>query len=559
MPMLQTKKVFFEKNPVLEDFAVNLTFEELLDLDDAGYEAWMILLRKRMLAAWDTYGCPPRSGRTEDEMIRSFNELPTFPAATMIHTDELNAEHGVDAVNDVILNVARKGTEVDQFFPTMMKARINYTAKDTGYSIYDMFAQEKFLPRMLKGGQRHFLRDSFFHYSLCVRPKDTMNNKLVAVKSASKWFEAFQNKQISRGYDFWLHEVPEQKGVSSGYHQVEQTDFLFFSADEVASLAASGRLTSRQVRNLDLKDLKKDHRYMIRLFKLGQHIFPKAFIAFKIGYIQVAVNFPPMTAKYLYERFTNHCQDRIGVDVTEPIVLYDPSSGWGGRILGALSVKDDRRIHYVGVDPNTECWDLEDGSSRYEAVARFFVDRTYRGNALIADNPPATVELFQDGSECVHLDPRFQKYKGKFDLVFTSPPYFNREAYGEDPKQSYKKFPQYESWREGYLRQTLKTCVEYLKPGSYLLWNIADLLHGKEYLPLQADSQAILESLGMVRGSQAPGVYKQPDVIKMAMQSMPGQNRLNEDGTPKVKNFAKVDGTYYKYEPVFVWYKPVAK
>lgn len=123
--------------------------------------------------------------------------------------------------------------------------------------------------------------------------------------------------------------------------------------------------------------------------------------------------------------------------------------------------------------------------------------------------------------------------------------------------QSYKKFPQYELWREGYLRQTLQTCVEYLKPGSYLLWNIADLLHGKEYLPLQADSQAILESLGMVQGSQAPGEYKQPDVIKMAMQSMPGQNRLDENGIPKVKNFCRVNGQYLKYEPVHVWWKPL--
>ena len=143
------------------------------------------------------------------------------------------------------------------------------------------------------------------------------------------------------------------------------------------------------------------------------------------------------------------------------------------------------------------------------------------------------------------------------DMVFTSPPYFNREAYGEDEKQSYKKFPGYDQWKEGYLQPTLQTAVEYLRPGCYLIWNIADLLQGKEYLPLEEDSRQILRDLGMVTGSEAPGQYKQPDVLKMAMQSMPGQHRLNEDGTPKAKNFCKVNGQYLKYEPVFVYWKPL--
>lgn len=555
---LQLTKAYYEKNePVLHDPTVNITFDELLDLSDAEYVEWMNKLLDTMKESWDTYGNPSRSGKTEAEMIRSFNKLATYNTQEMIFADELNAENGVDAVDDVILNVARKGSEVDQFFPAIMKARINYTAKDNGYSIYEMISEPRFRERMIRGGRRHFVRDSFYHYSNGGVKVNNTKSGIVMVETGMEWIEAFTGTpKIFKGYDFWLQET-EPYDKSSGYFPVQWKEFVSLSPDEVKYLWDAGKLTARNVRNIDVNNLRDDVMYRIRMFKLGHKLFPKAFIAFKIGHIQVAVNFPPMTAKHIWERFTNHLTDRIGVDNEQPIVVYDPSSGWGGRILGAVSVKDDRWIHYIGVDPNPQCWDLEDGKSRYEALAEFYNDRTYRGNEYLANNMPATFELFQDGSECVQFDPRFQKYKGCIDMVFTSPPYFNREAYGEDEKQSYKKFPGYDQWKEGYLRPTLQTAVEYLRPGCYLIWNIADLLQGKEYLPLEEDSRQILRELGMVAGSEAPGEYKQPDVLKMAMQSMPGQHRLNEDGTPKAKNFCRINGQFLKYEPIFVWFKPL--
>ncbi len=44
--------------------------------------------------------------------------------------------------------------------------------------------------------------------------------------------------------------------------------------------------------------------------------------------------------------------------------------------------------------------------------------------------------------------------------------------------------------------------------------------------------------------------------LKMALEPMPGQNRLDENGIPKCKNYCKVNGKMLKYEPVFVFYKP---
>jgi hypothetical protein len=78
------------------------------------------------------------------------------------------------------------------------------------------------------------------------------------------------------------------------------------------------------------------------------------------------------------------------------------------------------------------------------------------------------------------------------------------------------------------------------------LWNVADLLVSKKYLPLQQDSMDILESLGM----------EYQYTLKMAMELMPGQNRLDKDGIPMCKNYCKVDGKYLKYEPILVFKKP---
>ena len=156
-------------------------------------------------------------------------------------------------------------------------------------------------------------------------------------------------------------------------------------------------------------------------------------------------------------------------------------------------------------------------------------------------------EIYQLGSEVIQFNEDFQKHKGTIDLIFTSPPYFAKEAYSEDPEQSYKKFGQYEEWREGFLRPTLETAVAWLKNDRYILWNIADAVFGGDMLPLEKDSQDILESLGMV--------YK--GKIKMALAQMPGGNRVDtETGLPKAKNFCKVNGMWLKYEPVFVFYKP---
>jgi hypothetical protein len=548
--MKKTEPVHYwsRNEQIIDDPKINIRFEELLHMTDMEITEWVSFMRKRVIEIWDETGIPPLSGRDESEMEEIFREMSGTPGVTISmykaksggtkpYKDEL------DGKENVIINTGNLGSCVNQFFPTMMKAAINYQTKVddegsfNGYAVYDLFANDRFLNRMQKGCRRHFRRDSFYRYSISIPQNSTLG--VVPAETGKRWVQLFKRDFIRFAeYGYWLSRVePAEDGeIGSGYTQVDASKFLWLSKTEILELYKLGIIPDSALANLgDLSELKDNEQYHIRLYKKATRIFPMGFTAFKIGYIQVAVNFPPMIAKYLYEKYTNHCRK-------QPVVnIYDPSSGWGGRIAGAMTVMDDRKVHYIGTDPNTDNFISDLGITRYEYLADF-INRSLKQ----FDSNPHTYDVYQLGSEVIGTDKNFQKYKGKLDLVFTSPPYFNRESYSDDETQSLKKFPFYEQWRDGFLKPTLKTAYSYLRKDRYLLWNIADILVGDQYYPLEKDSRDILESLG----AEFVGVEK------MVLANMPGANRVGEDGKPTCKNYCKVSGRWHKTELIFVFRKP---
>jgi hypothetical protein len=351
------------------------------------------------------------------------------------------------------------------------------------------------------------------------------------IQSGKEWIEKWVGGNDKHGYGFCLSQA-DSKVPSPP-----------ITAQEVKDLYKAGILKYENISSLktadwgdnidNLIDVPKQP-IQIKIYPLGQRIFPEATAAFRIGMgTQAVVNFPPLTAKYLYQRFTNHIKEQ------DVINIYDPSAGWGGRILGALSV-DDRNIHYIGNDPNTENQIPEIGKTRYEYLAEFFNNKV-PGAANPFWGHANTYELFTTGSEVIADDPRFQKYKGKLDFAFTSPPYFDRERYSDDDSQSFKKFGNYESWRDGFLKPTLTTIFEYLRNDRYICWNIADIKVGPDkFYPLEQDSIDILTQLGCeYRGK-----------LRMTMSPMTGMD------LSKAKNSMQIEGQFYKYEPIFIFYKP---
>jgi len=484
------KKYYYERSNLLES-DVNITFDELLYMNKEETSEWIEKLRSFIISEWDDKGIPPTIGANTSDIKKNFMKLREYD----VHHKFLVSDD--DGNKNVIKNYNKHASSINQFFPTMLKTRVQ------NGSIYDWFTDEyqhkfeKVILRILK-------RDSMYNWSKCVTEKQ------------------FNSKENNK-------KMPENFFVVQHKHNAVESMYKTLSVEEVE------KLDDKHKTNLP-KELDGDtYKFLVRDFELGQKLFPAGIQAFRLGLGQPAVNFPPLTARYLYEHYTNH----INIDELEPkqLNIYDPSSGWGGRILGAMSSL--KRIHYIGTDPNTDNFIDEVGISRYEYVANFFNNEVLETNPFWEEEKN-TFHYFQEGSEHIGNHPEFQQYKGKLDMVFTSPPYFDREQYSEDEEQSFKAYPKYDDWRDNFLNPTLTNAFNSLRNDRYLLWNIADIKIGKDkYHPLEQDSIDVIENLG--------GEYQ--GKLKMLMTSMVGVDQSN------VKNSVKINGTYLKYEPIFIFYK----
>ena len=155
-------------------------------------------------------------------------------------------------------------------------------------------------------------------------------------------------------------------------------------------------------------------------------------------------NFRPMNAKAIYERF---CKPGG--------TILDMCMGFGGRMLGALSSKNNYR--YVGCDPNTET------QYHLHQLGEYIEQVTGRKDSW--------------ESHCVGSED-FKGPANSVDFSFTSPPYFDLEVYSDEETQCFNKFPVLEDSLEGYVRETIKNIGHMLKKGCCYAVNIADFTVG---------------------------------------------------------------------------------
>lgn len=524
-------KHFYEKNMELLNSNVNKTFEEILWMSEDEFSSWVKDLRNLVVKLWDEKDLPPRMGHDESKIISEFNKLKSFDVEKLLVLDECTNE------KNVIRNSNAVKTVVNQWFPTMMKTKICTTSVEKARSIYDYFADPNLFETQLKYMHRHFKRDSFYTHSKPIRKNDP-EQFLIDVETATEWIEKFEKLNFrDRGYDYWIEPVDGSKMKTYSGYRKDLKQSLLITKSEISDLNIVPKKCLTNINSRDFETCR------VRLYKYGNKIFPSGFQSFRISYSQYAVNFPPLVAKYIYEKYT---EDFLGDEI---INIWDPSAGWAGRLIGALSSDPSdgkRKLHYIGTDPNKD-HNLKDGSglTKYDDVAKFYNEKSNRSHGFFTHEN--SWEIHQCGSEVFKDTETFEKYKNNISIVFTSPPYFAKEVYAEDPNQSCHKFKQYESWRDDFLKPTLETAFELLRPGGYLIWNIADAKFGNETLPLEEDSCNIMKSLGM----------EYVETLKMALVQMSGGNRINPDtGEPNFKNFCKVNGgVLLKYEPIFVFRK----
>ena len=124
---------------------------------------------------------------------------------------------------------------------------------------------------------------------------------------------------------------------------------------------------------------------------------------------QMVSNFRPTAAATLYDIFVDKDSPLEG---TTAGTVWDPSMGYGGRLLGAIAAG----VNYIGTDPCVP---------------------TYAGLEKIRDEYGHThkhYKLLKQGSETFVPQPE------TLDFVFTSPPYLGHEMYGDEEEQSFRSF-----------------------------------------------------------------------------------------------------------------------
>jgi len=219
---------------------------------------------------------------------------------------------------------------------------------------------------------------------------------------------------------------------------------------------------------------------------------------------QVVSNFRPTAAAALYDIFVDKESPLEG---TEAGTVWDPSMGYGGRLLGAIAAG----VNYIGTDPCTE---------------------TYNGLVKIKEeygHKHLSYKLLKQGSE------DYVPVPDSLDFVFTSPPYFGWEQYSDEDTQSFKKFPQEEMWKEKFLKKTIQNAFIGLKPGKHLALNVANT---KQYKSFEEDTVQLALDVG----------FKQVDTWWLALATQQKDSNQKREAT---KNFPSGK----KYEPTFIFVK----
>jgi len=126
--------------------------------------------------------------------------------------------------------------------------------------------------------------------------------------------------------------------------------------------------------------------------------------------------------------------------------MLDISAGWGDRLLAAMSLD----MEYLGYDPNTE---LQEGHT-------------------------SMIEMFGDANKHRVIYEPFETAiipNGPYDIVLSSPPYFNVEEYAKGQNgQSIVSYPTYDEWMANFLFAALWKAWEQLKNNGYLVLHLGD-------------------------------------------------------------------------------------
>lgn len=127
------------------------------------------------------------------------------------------------------------------------------------------------------------------------------------------------------------------------------------------------------------------------------------------------------------------------MEMFKPKRWLDPTAGWGDRLRVAIA----SNVEYVGVDSNL---------SMQPAYSAIIQDKAKEPKYKVIPGK------FQDA-----------KITGKFDLVFTSPPFFTKEVY-----EHMVNWKNVEEFLEEFLKPLFRKAFKHLETGGHIVLYIED-------------------------------------------------------------------------------------
>lgn len=290
------------------------------------------------------------------------------------------------------------------------------------------FTEEKILPAVRQFFREYVKSRGWFYPS----SKDTLQTTMDSLKN----YPDIVGNEIS---SLTNTGVSYLKSIFKSYWEVDKGPVSSFWKDKNLDSVLKYRLGLNNSKQYDYI-LSDDKKVSCReTFDINIKNIRYGFIVQR----QAVSFFKPTASKQLYRYILG--------DMGSPRPrVWDPSAGFGARMLGFAAAYP--KGMYFANEP---------------------AEKTFNDNKQLASNIQAlenefNVKLFKQGSE----EPLNLK---DIDLVFTSPPYFDREKYFDDDTQCWKKFPQSDDWRDKFLFPTFVNAFKMLKKEGKLVINIDKL------------------------------------------------------------------------------------
>lgn len=281
-------------------------------------------------------------------------------------------------------------------------------------------------PKLIKFFQAYVKKHGWWQHET----KDTLEKVIKGLRKLEFDFEAEYISSLTRNGNDYL------KSIFQSYWTVENGPAKLWFDENKLDKVLSYRLGLNNSMDYTY-ELEDGSLWTGReTFDISPHTLVRGFVVQRM-----AVSwFKPSAANYIYRYFLD--------DVDKPVV-WDPSMGFGARMLGFVAACENGR--YIGTDPATETYrDL----------------LTLKNNIDHCDMFTGDIEPHKIGSEVIKLE------EGVGDLVFTSPPYFSLERYYNEPGQCWKDYPELELWIEKYLIPTFQNAFKFLKQEKHMVINV---------------------------------------------------------------------------------------